>query len=152
MELKHKECFTPAFIKHFHLQAAGKYARQTWDFVNLYSKTRGVNRFPALSRALKLLRERAEIKARGVVIADMTSVDEWIARETKLGDKTLAAEVQNGNQALGPILAWSKAVNAAIADMVEGVPPFPLVRECLKKLTRQADAMVIFANARRGAR
>ena len=53
MEIKHKECFTPMFIKHFRLQAASKYAREVWDFVNLYSKTRGINRFPALVRALQ---------------------------------------------------------------------------------------------------
>ena len=41
MEIKHKECFTPMFIKYFHLQAVSKYARETWDFVNLYSKIRG---------------------------------------------------------------------------------------------------------------
>src|SRR5213596_1110255 len=66
MEIKHKECFTPMFIKHFRLQAASKYAREVWEFVNLYSKTRGVNRFPALSRALNLLRERPQVIARKV--------------------------------------------------------------------------------------
>src|ERR1051325_7823322 len=70
MEIKHKECFTPMFIKHFHLQAASKYARETWDFVNLYSKTRGANRFPALSRALKLMAKRKEVLARQVAVAD----------------------------------------------------------------------------------
>src|SRR3954468_7474851 len=48
MEIKHKECFTPMFITHFHLQAVSKHARETWDFVNLYSKSRGTNRFPGL--------------------------------------------------------------------------------------------------------
>src|SRR6266851_3012908 len=61
MEIKHKECFAPMYIKHFQLQAVSKYAREVWEFVNLYSKTRGANRFPALSRALNLLRERPEI-------------------------------------------------------------------------------------------
>src|SRR5688572_22834179 len=69
MEIKHKECFAPMFIKHFHLQAASKYARETWEFVNLYSKTRGANRFPALSRALNLLRERPQVRARNVQVA-----------------------------------------------------------------------------------
>ncbi|GIT38550.1 MAG: hypothetical protein Ct9H300mP7_4710 [Verrucomicrobiota bacterium] len=36
------------FVKHNGLQAVSKYARQVWEFVNLYSKTRGANRFPAL--------------------------------------------------------------------------------------------------------
>ena len=49
MEIKQKECFAPMFVKHHGLQALSKYARQVWEFVNLYSKTRGVNRFPAVA-------------------------------------------------------------------------------------------------------
>src|ERR1041384_1150473 len=76
MEIKHKECFAPMFIKHFHLQAASKYAREVWDFVNLYSKTRGINRFPALSRALNLLRERPQVKARKIKVHEAKAVEE----------------------------------------------------------------------------
>jgi hypothetical protein len=49
MEIKQKECFCPAFIKHFDLQKISKYARETWEFVNLYSTTRGCNRFLAVN-------------------------------------------------------------------------------------------------------
>ncbi len=143
MEIKHKECFAPMFIKHFDLQAVSKYAREVWEFVNLYSKTRGANRFPALSRALNLLRARPQVIARKVQIADTNSVDEWIARETKLGNATLAAEVKNGNKGLEQVKRWSDAVNHAVEDIVKGVPPFPLVRESLDKLTQKADAMCI---------
>ncbi len=143
MEIKHKECFTPMFIKHFGLQAVSKYARETWDFVNLYSKTRGANRFPALSRALDLLRERPEVIARKVKVPETTALDEWIKRETKLGNAALTAEVKGGNAALAQIKAWSDAVNACVEDIVYGVPPFPLVRECLARLRGKADAMVI---------
>ena len=143
MEIKHKECFTPMFIKHFNLQAASKYAREVWEFVNLYSKTRGANRFPALVRALQLLRERPEVSARKVPVAETAALDEWIARESKLGNATLAAEVQRGNKGLEPVKVWSDAVNRAIEDIVHGVPPFPLVRESLEKLSPLADAMCI---------
>jgi phosphoglycolate phosphatase-like HAD superfamily hydrolase len=143
MEIKHKECFTPMFIKHFELQAVSKYAREVWEFVNLYSKTRGANRFPALVRALNLLRERPQVKARGVTVPDTAALDEWIARETKLGNATLAAEVQGGNQGLAQVKAWSDAVNHAIEDIVKGVPPFPLFCESLQKIEQRADAMVI---------
>src|SRR4029077_8874948 len=88
MEIKHKECFTPMFIKHFHLQAVSKYARECWDFVNLYSKTRGANRFPALVRALGLLRERSQVKARNVDVAGTKPLEDWIARESRLGNAT----------------------------------------------------------------
>jgi phosphoglycolate phosphatase-like HAD superfamily hydrolase len=143
MEIKHKECFTPMFIKHFHLQAVSKYARECWEFVNLYSKTRGANRFPALSRSLNLLRERPQVKARKVNVPDTKALDEWVARESKLGNATLAAEVKNGNTALTEIKAWSDAVNRMIEDIVHGVPPFPLFCESLDKLGARADAMVI---------
>ena len=143
MEIKHKECFAPMFIKHFDLQAVSKYAREVWEFVNLYSKTRGANRFPALSRALNLLRARPQVVARGVQVKDTKAVDEWIARETKLGNATLAAEVKNGNEGLEHVKRWSDAVNHAVEDIVKGVPPFPLVRESLEKLTQTADAMCI---------
>ena len=60
MEIKHKECFAPMFIKYWNLQAVSKYAREVWEFVNLYSKSRGCNRFPALTSAIQLLSERPD--------------------------------------------------------------------------------------------
>jgi phosphoglycolate phosphatase-like HAD superfamily hydrolase len=143
MEIKHKECFTPMFIKHFKLQAASRHAREVWEFVNLYSKTRGSNRFPALVRSLDLLRERPEVRARGVQIPDARALVEWIARESKLGNATLAAEVERGNQALAQVKEWSDAVNRAVEDIVQGVPPFPLFKESLWKMAEMADTMVI---------
>jgi phosphoglycolate phosphatase-like HAD superfamily hydrolase len=143
MEIKHKECFTPMFIKHFGLQPVSKYAREVWDFVNLYSKTRGVNRFPALVRALNLLRERGEVIARNVAVPGTQAVEEWIARETKLGNATLKREVEGGNKSLAPAYAWSVAVNKAIEEMVYGVPPFPLFRDCLARMADKADVIVV---------
>ncbi len=143
MEIKHKECFTPMFIKHFNLQAVSKFAREVWEFVNLYSKTRGANRFPALVRSLKLLRERPQVKAREVAVAATEGLEEWIARENKLGNATLAAEVENGNEKLAHVKRWSDAVNQAIEDIVKGVPPFPLFAESLEKMASRADTMVI---------
>ena len=143
MEIKHKECFAPMFIKHHKLQAVSKYAREVWDFVNLYSKTRGANRFPALVRALNLLRERSEVKARKVSIPSYPALDDWIKRESKLGNATLEKEVKDGNEGLAYIKVWSDAVNNQVADIVHGVPPFPLLRETLENSISQADMMVI---------
>ena len=143
MEIKHKECFTPMFVKHHNLQAVSKYAREVWDFVNLYSKTRGANRFPALTRALNLIRDRPEVQARNVNVPSYPALDAWMERETKLGNATLAAEVEGGNEGLAHIKVWSDAVNEQVADIVHGVPPFPLLRETLEKALGQADMMVI---------
>ncbi|MSU63373.1 MAG: HAD family hydrolase [Pedosphaera sp.] len=143
MEIKHKECFAPMFIKHFQLQAVSKYARETWEFVNLYSKDRGANRFPALAKAVRLLGARPQVQARKVKMPEIAALDEWMKRETKLGNATLNAEVAKGNAGLGPVKVWSDAVNKTVEDIVQGVPPFPLVCETLEKLNKLADAMCI---------
>ena len=143
MEIKHKECFTPMFVKHHKLQAVSKYAREVWDFVNLYSKTRGANRFPALVRALNLLRERSEVKARKVNVPSYPALENWIKRESKLGNATLAAEVDGGNEDLSHIKIWSDAINEQVSDIVHGVPPFPLLQDTLDKSLNKADMIVI---------
>jgi len=143
MEIKHQECFAPMFIKHFGLQAVSKYAREVWTFVNLYSKTRGCNRFHAVLRALELLRSRKEVQARGANVPSFPALEEWVKRETKLGNATLDAEVAGGNEDLAPIKAWSDAVNATVKDIVHGVPPFPLAPETLAKCQTRANCIVI---------
>jgi phosphoglycolate phosphatase-like HAD superfamily hydrolase len=144
MEIKQKECFCPAFIKHFNMQAASKYAREVWLFVNLYSKTRGCNRYLAVQRALKLIQQWSVFAARGVSVSNIPSLDAWIAAENKLGIPTLKAKVEaTKDPALTKILAWSMEVDARIKDMVFGVPPFPGVRESLEKIHKSADTIVV---------
>ncbi|HLJ12347.1 MAG TPA: HAD hydrolase-like protein [Planctomycetaceae bacterium] len=146
MEIKHKECFIPNTIKHFGLQAVSKYAREAAEFVNLYSKWRGINRFPALVNTIDILLDRPEVARRKLKFPDIAGLREWIKRETKLGNPTLEKEVAaTSDAALVRALEWSKAVNAAIERMVEGVPPFPFVRESLEKLRGIADMVVCSA-------
>jgi phosphoglycolate phosphatase-like HAD superfamily hydrolase len=153
MELKHKECFIPNIVNYMELQGVSKYAREAAEFVNLYSKSRGINRFPALVEVLEWLQKRPEVKARGVKIAVPQSLRDWIARETKLANPALEKEVaEHGDPDLKRILAWSKAVNESIAGMVRGVPPFPFVRECLEKLDGKADCMVVSATPQEALR
>lgn len=143
MELKHKECFIPNFINHYGLQGVSKYAREAAEFVNLYSKSRGTNRFPALVEQLDWLSRRPEVKARGIKVPKPQGLIDWIARETKLGNPTLEKAVaETSDIDLKQTLAWSVAVNKAIADMVRDVPPFPFVRPCLEKFAGQADMIV----------
>ena len=149
MEIKHKECFIPNIIRHFGLQAVSKYAREAAEFVNLYSKWRGINRFPALARVLDLLERRKEVRERGVTIPRLPAFREWLAAEAKPSNPALAARIQltdgQAGDELRRLLAWSEAVNATIAETVFGIPPFPFVRTVLEKATEQADIIVVSA-------
>ena len=146
MEVKHKECFIPNTINSYELQAVSKYAREAAEFVNLYSKSRGINRFPALVETLEWLTKRPEVKARGVAIRIPPGLVAWIGRETKLANPALANAVEEtGDPDLEQALNWSQAVNESVARIVRGVPPFPFVRDSLEKLAGRADLLVVSA-------
>jgi phosphoglycolate phosphatase-like HAD superfamily hydrolase len=144
MEIKQKECFCPNFIKYFGMQPVSKYARETWEFVNLYSTTRGCNRFIAVNETLRLLAERPEIKARKFTVPSAAPLLEWTKKETKLGNPTLklyAAEVND--PFITRTLEWSLKVNEDIAGLVFGITPFPFVKESLDKMKPLADIIVV---------
>ncbi|HXY37264.1 MAG TPA: HAD family hydrolase [Planctomycetaceae bacterium] len=146
MEVKHKECFIPNTIRFFDLQPISKFAREAAEFVNLYSKWRGINRFPALTMTLDLLRDRPDVTRRGVRIPRLAGLVGWLERESKLGMPALKVEVARTNDAdLARTYEWSQAVNEAVDAMVRGVPPFPFVRESLDKLADVADVIVCSA-------
>jgi phosphoglycolate phosphatase-like HAD superfamily hydrolase len=146
MEVKHKECFIPNIINSYGLQGISKYAREAAEFVNLYSKSRGINRFPALIETLEWLRKRPEVRARGVEITIPAGLLEWIKTETKLANPALSKAVEKtGDPHLKQALEWSIAVNETVAQIVRGVPPFPFLRESLEKLAPRADLIVVSA-------
>jgi phosphoglycolate phosphatase-like HAD superfamily hydrolase len=146
MEVKHKECFIPNIIKSYGLASISKYVREVAEFINLYSQHRGVNRFPGLVLTMDLLLERAEVLRRRPNIPALAGLRAWMARETRLSNPALAAEVQaTGDADLAQALEWSEAVNHSIAELVKDVPPFPFVRESLENMQDKADVMVVSA-------
>ncbi|MGL4944057.1 MAG: HAD family hydrolase [Thermoguttaceae bacterium] len=147
MELKHKECFIPNSIRFWDLQGVSKYARESLEFVNLYSRSRGINRFPALTEALTVLARRPEVIARGVKVDTLPSLQAWIKGETKLGNPALKKRAEEtGDATLRRALEWSEAINETVDLIVgDGVPPFPKVRESLEKMRGRADVLVVSA-------
>ncbi|MGQ9559753.1 MAG: HAD family hydrolase [Candidatus Oleimicrobiaceae bacterium] len=144
MEIKHKECFIPNIIKYWGLQPISKYAREAAEFVNLYSQWRGANRFPALIKVFDLLSEHPEVRRRGFHLPDVAPLRRFVESGVPLGNPALREAAEKSKEPiLVRTLEWSEAVNAAIADMVHNVPPFPLVRESLEKLSRHADIIVV---------
>jgi len=146
MEIKHKECFCPNTIKYWNLQGVSKYAREAVEFVNLYSKWRGINRWPALVMVFDLLRERPEVIARKIPITEAKPLRTFIESGLPLSNEGLKQYLKKHyHPELEQGLAWSEAVNAAVADMVHGVPPFPYVRESLEMMYEDADMIVVSA-------
>ncbi len=146
MDIKHQECFTPTTIKCWGLQAASTLVRQTALFVNLGSTTRGLNRWVALARVFELLAQRPEVAARGVKVPEGRELQAFIDSGYPLSDQGIREYAQaNPGPEIQRCLEWGDAVNAAIADMVHGCPPFPGVRESLQAMQGRVDCMVVSA-------
>jgi len=142
MEIKHKECFIPAIINVWDLQGVSRFARESAEFVNLYSQWRGLNRFPALTMVFDLLGEWDQPLQRGYTPPQCDSLRKWIAEETRLGNPALEAKVkETGDAVLTRSLRWSQEVNDNVGKIVRNVPPFPHVRESLQKLQDAADVI-----------
>lgn len=147
MEIKQKECFIPKIVKHWKVQPISKYVRAAAEFVNLYSRWRGTNRFPALLKTFDLLSEWDKVIAmmeRGFSLPEVPNLRKWVATESKLGNPALEAYCETHDDPdMHQALEWSKEVNLSVADIVQGgLPPFPYVRECLEAAKDRADMLV----------
>ena len=75
MEVKHRTCFGPQWIKTFGLTEHEAECMELWLSINLYSITRGINRFKGLALAL------AEVEKRGLGnIEGLAEYDSYIVR------------------------------------------------------------------------
>jgi len=135
MEVKHRKCFGPAAVTEWGLQAVEAAFLARWNDINLYTRTRGVNRFKTLAQIL------AEFDVPG-----HEEVCAWVVRAKSLSNDCLAGETSD---VLRKALAWSQNVNKAI----EALPmpaTFPGVGEALKLIEQNADIAVV-SSANRGA-
>ena len=144
MEIKQKECFIPQIVKIFGLQGISKYVRASAEFVNLYSKWRGINRFPAVLKTFDFLEDWDKVQERHVEIPRLPNVRRWVETETRLGNPILKEYcAKHDDPDMHQMLTWSEAVNRAVEDIVQGgLPPFPFVVEVLERAKTKADMLV----------
>lgn len=148
MELKHKECFCPALVNVWNLQSVSRYARQEWEKVNLYSRSRGTNRFHAVVEALDKIYNRDEVKAQGLVKPDLTDLIKWKTETPELSARALKEYAENHPELSGTLkqaAEWSGEVDANIKRIVRGIKPFVGVTQTLEKLNTFADVVVVSA-------
>jgi len=143
MEAKHRKCFAPKAIEIWGLKDIETKFLETWNMVNLYSKTRGINRFKGLVKTFELL------EAEGIGMPDFSSIHKWIQTSPELSNPALEKVIaQTKDEQLAKTLEWSKAVNKAISKLPEDDKPFANVMEALEIISVFADvAVVSSANA-----
>jgi phosphoglycolate phosphatase-like HAD superfamily hydrolase len=143
MELKQKECFHPLIIEHWRLERISDLVRETAEFVNLYSRRRGQNRFTALLQTFDLLRERPEVREAGVAIPNLRSLRAFVASGSPLGNPSLEEAARPGDPELTSVLRWSRNVNTAIARLDYRVRPFAAACKALPLIRAHSDSICV---------
>ncbi|AKK12003.1 HAD family hydrolase [Corynebacterium uterequi] len=146
MDIKHKECFTPSYIKGFDLQNISTLVRETALFVNLYSTTRGQNRWVALSRLFDLLKDRPEVIERGGKVPQGDDLKAFLDSGFPRSDVGIARYAEeHSTPEIEQCIEWGNLVNKMIAFMVENCGPFPGVREAIEAMDGKVDQLVVSA-------
>ena len=144
MGVKQKEHFHPLIIKFWGLEKIEKQLRASAEFVNLYSKWRGKNRFPDLLLSFELLADWDEVKATGVKLPELTALRAYCNSGLPLGNPSLKAEVaRTHDPELQRLLDWSLAINQDIDQRMRPVPPFPWALKSLEKMHAHSDLIVV---------
>ena len=147
MNCKHFHCFGPCMVTEWGLEQWKAEILDRWNVINLFSMTRGINRFKGLAMAL------GEIHEKYTPIQGIAHLQHWADTAPALSNDGVAkaiaeAEEEDAKLVLSKALAWSKAVNAAIVELDEALKvPYAGAYEGLAAAHSFADvAMVSSAN------
>lgn len=147
MNCKHFHCFGPCMVDEWGLGNWREEILARWNEINLFSMTRGINRFKGLAMALR------EIDQKYKPIPGVAALQSWVDTAPALSNDGVAkaakaAEDPDAKLVLSKALAWSKAVNASIVKLPEELKvPYEGAKEGLASAHTFADvAMVSSAN------
>ena len=147
MNCKHFHCFGPCMVTEWGLEEWKEEILDRWNVINLFSMTRGINRFKGLAMAL------GEINEKYKPIAGIAALQHWADTAPALSNDAVAKAASDATDPDAKLvfekaLSWSKAVNAAIVELDEALKvPYDGAKEGLAAAHTFADvAMVSSAN------
>lgn len=143
MDIKHIRCFGPCMVREWGLERWQTPILDRWNEINLYTMTRGINRFCGLAMALR------EIHETYCPIDGIREFEAWTRQAATLSGPALReAASATANPCFFKALSWSNQVNSLINDLSqEDRKPFEGVAQGLEAAREFADvALVSSAN------
>lgn len=139
MDIKHIRCFGPCMIEEWGLEEHKEDILKRWNEINLYSMTRGINRFKGLAAILK------EINEKITPVEDLDSLLTWLENADELSNAAVEKAAKEKNSScLEKALNWSKAVNQSVSELPKkDVRPFDGVLEKISALHESCDVAIV---------
>lgn len=144
MGIKQRNHFHPFIVRWWGLEKISDTVLRHIERINLFSTTRGSNRFPNLIRLFEALAADPALAGSTFKPPDFTALRRYCDSGQALGDATLAEEVaRTGDPELAHVLAWSRALNTDIDTCMTPPPLFDGARRCLEQMADGSDLVVI---------
>ncbi|WP_195988286.1 HAD hydrolase-like protein [Clostridium sp. D53t1_180928_C8] len=139
MDIKHIKCFGPCMVTEWNLEEWKDDILERWNEVNLYTLTRGINRFKGLAVAL------IEINDKYIQIDGLDEFVRWTEETKELSNESLEAEIEKTNNiCVKKALEWSKSVNKSIDLLSDDEKcPFEGVKEAIITAKKVADIAIV---------
>ncbi|PWX63366.1 HAD family hydrolase [Clostridium perfringens] len=139
MDIKHIKCFGPCMVTEWNLEEWKEPILERWNEVNLYTLTRGINRFKGLAVAL------IEINEKYITIEGLDEFVRWAEETKELSNESLEVEIEKTNNiCLKKALEWSKSVNKSIDLLSDDEKcPFEGVKEAIILAKKVADIAIV---------
>lgn len=153
MSAKQMLVFHPLFMDMNSLRGIETYYRLHAEHHNLWSKTRGCDRYVAIQLILGSLLEDAlardviDVEWIGELKASVDGYVGWVNSTdgVSFGIPSLSEYHQEHglDYNIARLLGWSEAVDRSFAFTTLKMDPFPNVREAIKYLAQRADILVV---------
>lgn len=139
MDIKHFKCFGPCMVEEWGLEEWEEEILTRWNEINLYTMTRGINRFKGLAMAL------LEINERYTAIEDVELLSKWVEESNELSNAAVSRQIQACDSIVfKKALSWSQKVNEAINALpFEVKKPFEGVKEALEYAHQFVDVAIV---------
>lgn len=145
MTIKHTDSFIPAMISVWNLDAVRERVTEIEQYINLYSKDRGVNRFPGLLKTFEIMIDE------GIFDKDVSDLDTFVKSGKGFSTKALEEFIkETDSDFLREVLKWNNLSDKLFAENCKDIQPFNYVKQSLSKAIEKADIGVISSATREG--
>jgi phosphoglycolate phosphatase-like HAD superfamily hydrolase len=147
MNIKHIKSMFPAAVEVWNIDEGRAEFEKIWYQFNLYSQSRGINRFSGLLYALEEQQDR-DGKA---IVTDTCPLRNFVENSEALSNAALRAWMErHQHPLLDQVMRWSLRSDELFEEHTRGLLPFAHVEAALKAMAEKADIMVVSSASGKG--
>jgi soluble P-type ATPase len=142
MTAKHNQCFGPALIDEWNLQSAQVSVQARWNQINLYSSTRGINRFLAILKFWQTVRDD-ELPS-GYHKPNLDRLEHLANHNASLSVQVIEEALSEASDAgLCSALKWHARVNQYVSERATTGECFHQAKSFIQSLADQCHVYVV---------